>query len=176
MKKCFKCNIDKPLSDYYKHKHMLDGHLNKCKECTRKDVNKRLEILRSDDDWVYKERERGREKYHRLNYYEKYAQNRKGSRKMKATRKFREEYPEKYKAYIKTNRMKRESGSVLHHWSYRDEHHTDVIPLPHHVHYDLHRSISYDKYHKMFRDKNGILLSSKDMHINFITQTTGFKL
>ena len=38
VKTCFKCGEEKSLSAFYKHPQMGDGHLNKCKVCTRVDV------------------------------------------------------------------------------------------------------------------------------------------
>ena len=53
MKQCFKCEEEKELSEFYKHKQMGDGHLNKCKDCTRRDVDKHrsenLEKIRAYD-------------------------------------------------------------------------------------------------------------------------------
>ena len=38
-KVCFKCGKLLPLTEFYVHPQMADGHLNKCMDCTRKDVN-----------------------------------------------------------------------------------------------------------------------------------------
>ncbi len=53
MKTCFKCGIKKSLTEFYAHPRMKDGHLNKCKECNKRDVienrDKKLDYYRSYD-------------------------------------------------------------------------------------------------------------------------------
>lgn len=70
-KECFKCGIVKPLNEYYKAKKMVDGHLGKCKECTKKDCLDNYRHNMQDHDWRMKERARGRVKQHQYQPYRK---------------------------------------------------------------------------------------------------------
>ncbi len=52
-KQCKKCLKTRPIDDFYKHSMMADGHLSKCKECTKADVienrNANLDYYRNYD-------------------------------------------------------------------------------------------------------------------------------
>lgn len=55
-KVCFKCLQLKPLTEFYRHPMMADGHLGKCKDCTKADV--RADYRRDPEKHREYERER----------------------------------------------------------------------------------------------------------------------
>lgn len=71
MKTCFKCETEKPLTEFYRHTQMADGRLNKCKTCTKADARKngqRPEVrARERERAKLPHRVAARAKYHREN-------------------------------------------------------------------------------------------------------------
>ncbi len=96
MKTCFVCGQDFPLEGFYAHPMMADGHLNKCKGCTRKQVRDNRAAKRD----YYRDFDRSRASLpHRVEARKAYARTSAGRAKARvAGEAWAERNPEKIKA------------------------------------------------------------------------------
>ena len=91
-KMCFKCLEVKPLSSFYKHSAMADGHVNKCKECNKADVRENRKA--------------------KIAHYREYDRQRGNRQTPEYVKEYRENNPEKWAAHIALNNAIR-SGKVI---------------------------------------------------------------
>jgi len=157
VKKCFKCGVEKSIDDFYKHKQMADGHLNKCIDCAKNDVKVNIEKLSKNPNWIEKERERGREKYKRLNYKDRQKEKDKNRHWKQSS---------KYKGLSK--KLKTPKGFELHHWNYNYDFLEDVIILKRSAHKKAHTSLIFNDELLIFKTNDGIDLDTKQKHIQYL--------
>lgn len=174
MKVCKKCNENKNESDFYSCKKNSDGLFGSCKECVKKRVRERAQILGKDPSWVEYEKKRSREKYHRLGYKDKYKPTKEAKKAI--MKRYKEKYPEKQLANNASQRMGK-NGLETHHWSYNQEHWKDILHLSVKDHNFLHRYMEYDQERMMYRVQRetksfvkGELLDTKYRHIKFFLE------
>lgn len=168
-KKCIGCGIEKELVAYHCQPKATDGHVGRCKACTKLKYLKRYAVLRKDPVWIEKERKRSREKYKRLGYKDSY---KRSYKKLKQRRlRYMETYPEKYAAKNKSRGLKIKPGYDKHHWSYQEIHATDIIYIKYSDHIKLHRFIVYDQERKMYRRCDTMeLLDTKAKHLKYFNK------
>ena len=147
----FKCGRALPITEFYAHLSMGDGHLNKCKDCTKHDMHMQHLRKSQDEKWIEAERRRGRDKYSRL-----YA-----GKKVMA-------HPETrgVRKHLKSQGIDL-AGKEIHHWNYADLY--NVFLLTPSEHKRVHLKIKFDKETKLFRYK-GRLIETRDEHQRVIDE------
>lgn len=150
MKICKECKVEKYKIDFY-------GSQGECKDCTKKRVKARADILSLNPDWIKKERQRGREKYRRLNYRER-------SKELNKNKFWKQSA-----IYKNLSRdFKTPKGFELHHWNYNKEFLKDVILLKTKEHRRAHTFLKLDNDLLIFKNEYGVLFDTREKHIAFL--------
>jgi hypothetical protein len=98
MKACKTCKKEKPLSSFYAHKKMADGHLNICKDCTKIRVSNHRELnIEYIKEYDKKRANLPKRVIARKNYAKTEAGKKAHARALK---KYRENYHQRYATHI----------------------------------------------------------------------------
>tara|TARA_B100001105_G_scaffold4933_1_gene3688 strand:- start:2059 stop:2490 length:432 start_codon:yes stop_codon:yes gene_type:complete len=120
-KVCKDCGNTKPIKDYYHHKGMKDGYLNKCKDCVKHRVHlHREENIESIREYDLERARRGRVKEIRQKFPSKYKARGSVASALACGKLIRPDTCGHCNKYCKPH---------AHHWSYKEEYWLDVIWL-----------------------------------------------
>lgn len=110
MKVCRECKTEKPLSEFYKHPRMLDGHLNKCIECVKTRVKKHRE---ANLEKILAYDKMRSNKPHRVQARKEYAKTEAGKEaKKRGITAYYKRYPMKYAAHVITRNAVRDGKLI----------------------------------------------------------------
>lgn len=154
-KVCKKCGRELPLSQFYLNCKASDGHKSKCIDCVKEEEHERYKAKSEDQEWLNKERERGREKYHRLNY--KHSPSNNKTRKVNPL--------ESTTAAALKRRGYDTNDKEAHHWNYNQP--KSVFLLSRKTHHRIHQYITVNYDDGFCYTKNGERLDTIEKATEF---------
>ena len=151
MAECKKCILEKG-SNFYKNDST-------CKDCRCKLSRNNYSVKSKDVKFLESERERAKDKYHRLGYKEKQLE-------------WDKDKPwKKTSTYKNLNRdLKIPKGINAHHWNYNDKYLRDVIIIERFEHRRAHELLILDLDKRIYKTLNGVYLDTKVKHIEYLKE------
>ena len=161
MRTCNTCFNTKPHQDFYV------SNKSNCKECIKEKAKLQRELLISTPEGLEKERQRHRDKYHRLGYKDIHKPT--PEKKKEIIKRYKDKYPEKQRAKnLSQDLVKTDNKNELHHWSYNEKDAKDCIELSVADHNTIHRFLVYDQESFYYKDLEDNLLDTKEKHADYI--------
>lgn len=149
-KTCTQCGVEKPLSEFYKHRRIKSGYRGECKSC--------IKVYRENNALKIKEYEKNRSDLpHRIKARKEYVSSERGKEVIKSlTKKHRNKNPVKYKARTALNNAIRD-GRVMKLDYCENCGQTEKRVLGHHNDYSKPLEVTWlcDKCHIQWHKENG---------------------
>jgi len=178
-KVCNKCNALRTIDNYHRDKKSPDGRVATCKICKKEYDSTFFKKKKEDIVWLNNRREKDNTKRKNEKFRKEDRERKRGKPKKTSTEKtitylktYRDKYPEKEAAHrFASYNVIKKKGFHGHHWSYNEDHFTDVIYVPENKHLSVHRFLEYDPISKMYKSKEeGALLNTKEAHEEYINK------